>query len=150
MTLEGGSYVVFSPDGKRLVGSVPGSSRRPSDVKVWKVASGQLLMLLKGHEGKIWQMSFSPDGRFLASNESFAVKVWDLEARSEISSFNTPAFTRSVVFIREGKQLATGHDDGRIILWDAKTSQPVRTLKGHADGCNRLPARVAWRVVKSG
>lgn len=131
MTLEGSGYAVFSPDGKRIVGSVPGRSWRPTDVKVWEVATGRELMLLKGHGSNIWQMSFSPDGQRLASNENWWVKVWDLKAKKEINSFQTPAFTRSVVFIRDGKQLATGHDDGRVILWDANSAKRVRTLRAH-------------------
>ncbi len=132
MTLEG-RYAALSPDGKRLVGSVPGKSWRATDLKVWDVATGQVLMLMKGHTNNIWQVSFSPDGKRLASNENWVVNVWDLEARREISSFKTPEFTRCVIFICDGKQLATGHDDGRVILWDVKTSRRVRTLKGHVD-----------------
>ena len=52
MTIEqGAGYIVFSPDGKRLAGKVPGTGWRPTDVKMWEVASGKEVLVLKGHTG---------------------------------------------------------------------------------------------------
>ena len=44
-----------------------------------------------------------------------------------------PAFTRSIVFTRDGQHVVTGHDDGDIRMWDVETSRLIRTFKGHTD-----------------
>ena len=133
LTLKGSPQVVFRPDGKRLVGCVPGQTWRPTDVRIWELPSGKPVGLMKGHGTNIWQLSFTPDGKFLATNENWAVKIWDLETEKEIASFATPAFTRAVLFLGDGKQIVTGHDNGRVIIWDAKTQQRLKVLKGHTD-----------------
>ena len=33
----------------------------------------------------------------------------------------------------DGSLLATGHDNGSIVLWNTETGLPVRSLEGHAD-----------------
>jgi WD40 repeat protein len=134
MTIEAdGGYVVFSPDGKRFAGRVPGKSWRTTDVRVWEVASGKELFVLKGHTNGIWKISFSPDGKRLVTNENWEAKTWDLEQKKAIRSFKTPAFTRSSVFLSDGKRIATGHDNGRVLLWDADTGRRAGTLNGHTD-----------------
>ena len=132
---EAGRGVVFSPDGKRLVANVPGKTRRPTDIKIWEIDAGKEkeVVLLQGHTSNIWQLSFSPDGKRLATNENYVVKVWDLERAKEVTSFKTSAFTRAVVFTHDGQRVATGDDNGRIIIWDVGTSERIRVLKGHGD-----------------
>jgi WD40 repeat protein len=42
---------------------------------------------------------------------------------------NSPA--KAFAFAPDGKQLATGHEDGSIQIWDFATGQKVRALGGH-------------------
>ena len=62
-------------------------------MKVWDAATGQDLLTLKGHTGAVCGVTFSPDGRRLASAAAFranrygnidsddqTVKVWDATA----------------------------------------------------------------------
>jgi WD40 repeat protein len=129
----GGGYVIFSPDGTRLAGQVPGKIWRATDVKVWEIPTGKVLAVLKGHSGGIWQLAFNPNGQRLISNDNYETKVWDLENKKEFRSLKMPNFTRTITFLGDGKQIATGHEDGRVILWDIETARPVRTLRGHTD-----------------
>ena len=43
-------------------------------VRLWDVDSGQEIATLKGHAG----VSFSPDGRILASGGAFGILLWDM------------------------------------------------------------------------
>ena len=62
----------FTPDGKRLVAGCA------STIKFWSVDSGQQIFTLKGHQGLVYSLAFSPDGRRLAaSGDGGAVFVWD-------------------------------------------------------------------------
>lgn len=134
LTLEDtGGGGLFSPDGKQFAAKVAGKTWRATDVRIWGLATAEEVSTLKGHTGGIWRMSFSPDGKRLASNDNWTIKIWDLKASKELRSFQAPAFTRVVVFTRDGERVVTGHDDGRICVWDAKTAKRVKTLKGHTD-----------------
>jgi WD40 repeat protein len=62
-SLEGPTYLAFSPDGTLLAsGHVDGR------VRLWDVVTGELLVTLAGHPQSPWvRVAFSPDGTLLAS-----------------------------------------------------------------------------------
>ncbi len=59
------------------------SGGRDRIVRVWDVASGDLLKSLVGHSADIVGLDFSPDGKWLASGaQSYTdgIKLWDMSA----------------------------------------------------------------------
>lgn len=56
--------LAFSPDGS-LIAS--GSSFSSSAVRIWGIATGQLLRELEGHQGGVTRLLFSPNGNYLVS-----------------------------------------------------------------------------------
>jgi WD40 repeat protein len=62
-SLEGPTYLAFSPDGSLLAsGHVDGR------VRLWDVMTGELLVTLAGHPQSPWlRVAFSPDGSLLGS-----------------------------------------------------------------------------------
>ncbi|HEY7314652.1 MAG TPA: WD40 repeat domain-containing protein [Gemmataceae bacterium] len=65
--------LVFSPDGRRFYAS--GKSGR---IRVWDVASGQIIRTLAGHFGGTAVLDFSPDGRrMLTAGGDCTALVWD-------------------------------------------------------------------------
>ena len=66
--------VAFSPDGKTLA-----SGSIDKTLKLWDVASRQLLATLEGHSDSVWAVAFSPDGKTLASGSTDkTLKLWDV------------------------------------------------------------------------
>src|SRR5438876_958554 len=76
---------------------------------------------LKGHRGSVMGVSFSPDGKFLAScSRDKTIKVWDA-ATGELKRTLTEhtADVYDVTFSPKGNLLASASADKTIKLWDA-------------------------------
>jgi WD40 repeat protein len=67
--------VAFSPDGTRIAtGGIDGT------VTIWDAASGEQLLVLRGHFTLVASVAFSPDGSQLASVGSEGlVRIWALD-----------------------------------------------------------------------
>ena len=80
---------------------------------MWDVESGQEKSTLKGHENDVYGVSFSPDGKYLATcSEDNTAKVWDVESGQErltLTGHKDPV--RGVAFSSDGKYLATCSQD---------------------------------------
>jgi WD40 repeat protein len=73
--------IAFAPDGATLaVGQLNGT------VSVFDTATGRLLASSRGHEGTIFGLGVSPDGKLLATaGADGMVKLWDLPATTSTS-----------------------------------------------------------------
>jgi WD40 repeat protein len=104
LTLEGHTapveVVEFNADGTRLA-----SGGRDRTVRLWDPVTGQALAVLGQHAGTVESLAFSRDGRYLASASQDAVKVWDVNGRSEILTL--PAAGNLVALSADGSLLAS-------------------------------------------
>jgi len=90
-TLDGHSKaacaVGFSPDGRTLatVGgdcewNDPRELHHFGEIRLWDVATGDLLVALEGHSQAVIRVQFSPDGKRLAtSGKDYKVYLWDVD-----------------------------------------------------------------------
>ena len=71
---SGVNAAAFSPDGARIV-----SGSHDNTVRVWDAASGEELLVLRGHEKRVSAAAFSPDGaRIVSGSDDDTVRVWDV------------------------------------------------------------------------
>jgi WD40 repeat protein len=89
--------------------------------------------VLTGHKDWILSLSFSNDGRLLASaGKEGSVYIWDVAAARVIRKIPVlPDGVNSADFSFDGRFLLTGGKDTRVRLYDAETGKELRTFDGH-------------------
>ena len=90
---------------------------------------------LEGHTDTITDISFSPDGKFIASSsKDKTVKLWNRdgsEKKSALQGKYRNEFT-SVAFSPDSQIVAAGNKDNKIYLWRLNGTL-ITTLTGHGD-----------------
>ena len=80
---------------------------------------------LEGHTGYVSSVSFSADGKTLASASGYEIKLWNVETGNEIRTLTNSG--GSVSFSVDGKTLASA-SGYKIKLWNVETGNEIRTL----------------------
>jgi WD40 repeat protein len=89
---------------------------------------------LRGHGDSVWSISFSPDGKFLASGSSdTTVKVWEVGSWREVATLRRhQGWVLSVSFSPDGKFLASGSYQ-TVKVWGVGSWREVATLRHGGD-----------------
>jgi WD40 repeat protein/serine/threonine protein kinase len=102
----------------------------------WRYLEEGLPRVLAGHAGWVSSVSFSPDGRRLASgSHDSTVRVWDLAGGGAPCVLKGhEGLATSVSFSPDGRHLASGSADSTVRVWDLAGGGAPCVLKGHTDG----------------
>jgi WD40 repeat protein len=125
--------LAFSHDGQMLA-TAGGAPTRGGELKVFKVADGELLQDIKpSHSDTVFGVSFSPDDKTLAScGADKFVKTFEVATGKLVKSFE--GHTHHVLAVGwsgDGKLLASGGADNVVKVWDFAKGEQVRTINAH-------------------
>ncbi len=101
---------------------------------------------------KIYDATYSPDGKFIATTGSDNnIIIWNAETgiihRTLVNLKKRP---NQVVFSRNSKVLYSAGEDGLITTWDATLVQATATSKGHSGAIKALAIHPQGSVLLSG
>jgi WD40 repeat protein len=107
------------------------------------LAVSRVRMVLRGHEGAVWGIAWSPDGtRLLSGGIDGTVRIWDAATGLQQAVLRGHVDrVRAVAWSPDGTRIASAAEDGTVLVRDPErpATRPV-VLRGHE---RRLRA-VAW------
>ncbi len=124
--LPGGDYALSAGDDFNLI--------------LWSLDNGTPVATLKGHKGKILDLSITSDGKLAASAgwDGF-VGIWDLETRKPLAMLKGHrAPVQAVRFSADGKHLYSASSDSTVRRWTVADRAFDRVEVSHGFGVNRL------------
>lgn len=127
--------VAFAPDGHTLVTSSL-TAASDGEVDFWDADAFRLLGSLPKHDNGSGRVSFSPDGRLLATTGTGKVQLWDARTRRLVDTLDTGSaypHVGDVAFSPNGSLLATSvdnpaNDTQNVQFWDVVSRKSVGTL----------------------
>lgn len=107
-----------------------------------------LAVILKGHNGILWHISWSPCGDYIAScGEDKIIRIWQCHFDEDKESFNVSCISsledgqtrtiRCCEWSNDGNMIASSSFDGTVILWRCQSHDNKRhwdkiaSLEGH-------------------
>ena len=124
---EGVPTVTFSHDGKLVA-----TGSYDNKVRVWRVATAELLNTFIGHEKMVTNVVFSPDDQYLASTSADdSVRLWHLHSKQNKTLKKHIGDVWGLAFSPDGSKLFTGGEDHNIEVWHTETGENLTTLSAH-------------------
>jgi len=81
---------------------------------------------IKGHQRRIWHVSFSPNSEYMATASSDGTaRLWDLSGNQQAELKGHQGWVTHVSFSPNGESVATAGEDGTARLWDLSGKQLV-------------------------
>jgi WD40 repeat protein/tetratricopeptide (TPR) repeat protein len=158
-TFEGHSKAVacvaFSPDGKSMI-----SGGQDGAIRQWDALTNTLIRTFERHPGaqnSVESVSFSPDGKLLASCCWTRIRVWNTTTGTLLRTLNAPKDQSKrinqincVAFSPDGKRLAAGHDNKMVRVWNAATGTLLHSLQGHKGRVTSVAFSANSKLLASG
>ncbi|KAG0071601.1 hypothetical protein BGZ89_010107 [Linnemannia elongata] len=146
-----GLGLAFSPAGYEVAIGVKASEA----VQLLNILTGQVRLVLRGHQHVVVWITYSPDGTRLATGcidaTDKTVRTWDVERGESLAVLEEHAGpVKSVAYSPDGYQIASGSEDKTVRLWDVHTGEAIHSLVGHMGPVLSVAYSPDGRQVASG
>jgi WD40 repeat protein len=127
------THIACSPDGKLLAAcSGQGAGSGSALIGLWSIATGQQLAMLRGHDGGVLAVAFSPLNDLLISGgDDGIVRLWSIETRHELRELReSEGPITSLVFGQGGDVICAANKQGTLLVWKTKSGKPIHRFAG--------------------
>ena len=107
-------------------------------------------IVLKGHKADVTSVSFSPDGKTIATgSQDRTVKLWTREGQLQKTLWKHGDWITDVSFSPDGKTIASASWDKTVQLW-SRDGENLQRLRGHDDAVNSISFSPDGKTIASG
>lgn len=117
--------IAFASDGKTLAGSGADGT-----VRLWDVATGKEVRVLRPFVWTARYPIFSADGNLLATGSDKGVVLWNAITNKELHRLES-GVVEAIALAPDGKLLAVGCMDGSVWVFDTTAGKTFHQLNGH-------------------
>jgi WD40 repeat protein/serine/threonine protein kinase/tetratricopeptide (TPR) repeat protein len=141
---------VVSPDGRLIA-----SCGADSPIRIWDLATGTELKILRGHTEEVESLAFSPDGKQIVSGSiDKTVRIWDVASEEQLMVLRGHDGTVwCVAYSPDGKLIASCSGstiDNTIRIWDAQSGVELKVLRGHERVSSICFSRDSRQIASTG
>jgi WD40 repeat protein len=142
----------FSGDGSLLL-----SGSEDLTARLWNAETGRHILTLRGHRNYVDGVAFltlTGQQRLLCADSEGFLRLWDIGAIGERLELQTlrghegPVSTAA--FNAAASELVSGGWDNSVRLWDLRSRQPAKILRGHMDAVLDVKFAPDGRIASSG
>jgi WD40 repeat protein len=131
-----GPFVAFCADGKRIACG----SQESMVVSICDCSTGQQVGTLTGHTGNVFAIATGRVGKFIATaGRDGTVRLWSASSEKQLRQLSVDKASVKPIGIRpddrtlamspDERLIATGLDDGSVVIWDSETGRQLNVLK---------------------
>ena len=125
-------------------------------IKIWQLSNNnqELIHSLPGHQSTINQITYSQDGKLLASaSAEDEIKIWDTESGELIDTLKTESpqarGINSISFSQDRNFLIAADEDKTIQIWDLTNSTILSSFTGHSDRIQTITVSPDNKIIAS-
>ena len=120
------SSISFSPDGKTLAGG--GADKI---IYLWNFRTGKRKQSFIANNGNIFNVSFSYNGKTLASASIYETNLWDTTSGIHQKTYNGYTDMRSTLWLNNDEMIHASANEKMVLLSDLMTRKVKMGLGGH-------------------
>ncbi len=91
-------------------------------INLWDIKKREIKHVFEGHTDKIESLSFSLDGKLLASgSRDRAIKIWDIASGKQTHTVSGhTGWISDIKWSNDGKLIISGSSDKTVKMWDSE------------------------------
>jgi serine/threonine protein kinase len=140
--------MVFSKDGKSVI-----AGESSGTINVWDIQTGNLIRVLSGHTGSVYDLDISPNGNYIVSVGNIynhttgagdkSVRLWRISDGKQLCMFDADSYGfDDVSFTSDGSLFITIDQEyggsGSIKIFNSSTCQMIKNFNGFDVDINLL------------